>query len=124
MDTTSNLWFTTPISGLQVVDDPSLPDQTSTAIKRPRTRRAYDARTMATIIKRPYGFQLRISHKLLTKDLWATFDTREAAEQYGRQLEGLLAQGIVPAVGPFTGRQTSRMFLMPIDSLGVRRRQD
>jgi integrase len=52
---------------------------------------------MATIIKRPYGFQLRISHKLLPKDLWATFDTREAAEQYGRQLEGLLAQGIVPA---------------------------
>lgn len=52
---------------------------------------------MATIIKRPYGFQLRITHKLLPKDLWATFDTREAAEQYGRQLEGLLAQGIVPA---------------------------
>lgn len=52
---------------------------------------------MATIIKRPYGFQLRISHKLLPKDLWATFDTREAAEQYSRQLEGLLAQGIVPA---------------------------
>lgn len=52
---------------------------------------------MATIIKCPYGFQLRISHKLLSKDLWATFDTREAAEQYGRQLEGLLAQGIVPA---------------------------
>jgi integrase len=52
---------------------------------------------MASIIKRPYGFQLRIKHKLLPKDLWATFDTREAAEQYGRQLEGLLAQGIVPA---------------------------
>lgn len=52
---------------------------------------------MATIIKRPYGFQLRISHRLLSKDLWATFDTRDAAEQYGRQLEGLLAQGIVPA---------------------------
>jgi hypothetical protein len=49
---------------------------------------------MATINKRPYGFQLRISHKLLPKDLWATFDTREAAEQYGRQLEGLLAQHI------------------------------
>jgi hypothetical protein len=58
---------------------------------------AYDARIMATIIKRPYGFQLRVSHKLLPKDLWATFDTRDAAEQYGRQLEGLLAQGIVPA---------------------------
>jgi hypothetical protein len=52
---------------------------------------------MASIIKRPYGFQLRIKHKLLPKDLWAAFDTREAAEQYGRQLEGLLAQGIVPA---------------------------
>jgi hypothetical protein len=65
----------------------------STAIKHRRTHRAYDARTMATITKRPYGFQLRISHKLLPKDLWATFDTREAAEQYGRQLEGLLAQG-------------------------------
>lgn len=52
---------------------------------------------MATIIKRPYGFQLRVSHKLLPKDLWATFDTRDAAEQYGKQLEGLLAQGIVPA---------------------------
>lgn len=58
---------------------------------------AYDARTMATIIKRPYGCQLRISHKLLTKDLWATFDTREAAEQSCRQLEGLLTQGIVSA---------------------------
>jgi integrase len=52
---------------------------------------------MATITKRPYGFQLRISHRLLPKDLWATFDTKEAAEQYARQLEGLLAQGIVPA---------------------------
>jgi integrase len=52
---------------------------------------------MATITKRPYGFQLRISHRLLPKDLWATFDTRDAAEQYARQLEGLLAQGIVPA---------------------------
>jgi hypothetical protein len=50
---------------------------------------------MATIIKRPYGFQLRVSHKLLPKNLWATFDTREAAEQYGRQLEGLLAQGSI-----------------------------
>jgi len=52
---------------------------------------------MANITKCPYGFQLRIVHKLLPKPLWATFDTREAAEQYGRQLEGLLAQGIVPA---------------------------
>lgn len=70
---------------------------TSTGIKHPGSSVTYDARTMATITKRPYGYQLRISHKLLPKDLWATFDTRDAAEQYARQLEGLLAQGIVPA---------------------------
>ena len=97
MDTTWNLWCTTRVDGLQVVYVLGLCGITSMRIKPRRTRRAYDARTMATIIKRPYGFQLRISHKLLSKDLWATFDTREAAEQYGRQLEGLLAQGIVPA---------------------------
>jgi hypothetical protein len=34
---------------------------------------------------------------LLPKDFWATFDTRDAAEQYGQQLEALLAQGVVPA---------------------------
>jgi hypothetical protein len=33
----------------------------------------------------------------LPKTFWATFDTREAAEQYGTQLERLLAQGVVPA---------------------------
>ncbi|MCC2973577.1 tyrosine-type recombinase/integrase [Massilia sp. IC2-476] len=52
---------------------------------------------MATIIKRPYGYQLRVTHKLLPKPLWATFDDYETAERYGKQLEGLLAQGIVPA---------------------------
>jgi hypothetical protein len=52
---------------------------------------------MPTIWSRKYGFQLRVSHKLLPKDFWATIDTRDAAEQYGRQLEALLAQGIVPA---------------------------
>lgn len=41
-------------------------------------------------------FQLRVSHKLLDKPLYATFDSREQAEAYGTQLEGLLAQGIVP----------------------------
>lgn len=51
---------------------------------------------MGTLYTRPYGFQIRITNKLLPKDLWATFDTREAAEQYMDQLEGLLAQGIVP----------------------------
>ncbi len=52
---------------------------------------------MATIIKRPYGYQLRVTHKLLPKPLYHTFDDYETAERYGKQLEGLLAQGIVPA---------------------------
>lgn len=52
---------------------------------------------MANIIKRPYGYQLCVTHKLLPKRLWITFDDYEAAEQYGRQLESLLEQGIVPA---------------------------
>ena len=53
---------------------------------------------MASITQTPAGaFQLRIKNKLLPKILWATFDTREQAEAYGRQLEGLLAQGIVPS---------------------------
>jgi integrase len=51
---------------------------------------------MGTLYTRPYGFQIRVTHKLLPKDLWATFDTRDAAEEYMHQLEGLLAQGIVP----------------------------
>ena len=41
-------------------------------------------------------FQLRVSSKLLDKPLYATFDSKEQAEAYGAQLEGLLAQGIVP----------------------------
>lgn len=52
---------------------------------------------MANIIKRPYGYQLCVAHKLLPKRLWITFDDYETAEQYGKQLESLLAQGIVPA---------------------------
>jgi hypothetical protein len=95
--TTWNLWCTTRIGGLLVLYVRLLFSPTSIEINHRPIHWAYDARIMATIIKRPYGFQLRVSHKLLPKDLWATFDTREAAEQYGRQLEGLLAQRIVPA---------------------------
>lgn len=51
---------------------------------------------MGTLYTRPYGYQIRIKHRLLPKDLWATFDTREAAQQYMDQLEALLAQSIVP----------------------------
>lgn len=53
---------------------------------------------MSTIKARANGtFQLRISNKLLPKPLYATFDSLEQAKAYGTQLEGLLAQGIVPA---------------------------
>ena len=53
---------------------------------------------MASIKKTPSGsFQLCIKNKLLPKTLWATFDSLEQARAYGDQLEGLLAQGIVPA---------------------------
>jgi hypothetical protein len=52
---------------------------------------------MSTIKSFPNGnFQLRVSSKLLDKPLYATFDTREEAEAYGTQLEGLPAQGVVP----------------------------
>jgi hypothetical protein len=43
---------------------------------------------MPSIVKRPYRFQLRVNHRLLPKDLWATFDDYDTAERYGKQLEG------------------------------------
>ena len=43
------------------------------------------------------NFQLRVTSKLLGKPLYATFDTKEQAETYGRHLDALLAQGIVPS---------------------------
>lgn len=53
---------------------------------------------MASIKQTPSGsFQISVKNKLLPKTLWATFDTRDQAEAYASQLEGLLAQGIVPA---------------------------
>ncbi len=53
---------------------------------------------MASIKSRANGtFQLSIKNKLLPKTLWATFDSHEQAQAYGKQLEALLAQGIVPA---------------------------
>lgn len=52
---------------------------------------------MSTIKQRANGtFQLRISNKLLPKPLYATFDSFEQAQAYGTQLDGLLAQGVVP----------------------------
>lgn len=52
---------------------------------------------MSTIKTNPSGtFQLRITNKLLPKDFYSTFNTREAAVEYGNRLENLLKQGIVP----------------------------
>lgn len=41
-------------------------------------------------------FQLRVTHKLLAKPFIFTFPTNDDASGYGRQLEALLARGIVP----------------------------
>ncbi len=65
---------------------------------------------MASIKTTPFGtFQLSVKNKLLPKTFWATFDTDDEAQRYGQQLEGLLAQGIVPASlpAPRAGPSTS-----------------
>src|SRR6185503_7588640 len=50
----------------------------------------------ASIQKRGEKWQLRVVSPLLPKKFISTFDSEEAAIQYGEQLEGLLAQSIVP----------------------------
>lgn len=66
------------------------------AVDNPLSR-YYDG-IMASIKKLPSGsFQLSVKNRLLPKTLWVTFDSFEQADAYGKQLEGLLAQGIVPA---------------------------
>ncbi|HEX8611264.1 MAG TPA: hypothetical protein VF800_08245 [Telluria sp.] len=53
---------------------------------------------MASIKITPSGtFQLSVKNKLLPTSFWARFDTFDEAQRYGQQLDGLLAQGIVPA---------------------------
>jgi integrase len=53
---------------------------------------------MSTVKILPSGnFQLRVTSKLLGRPLYATFDTKEQAQSYGRHLDTLLAQGIVPS---------------------------
>jgi integrase len=52
---------------------------------------------MASIKQTATGtFQVCFQNKLLPKRLWMTFDTFEQADAYTKQLEVLLAQGIVP----------------------------
>jgi hypothetical protein len=53
---------------------------------------------MASIKRTATGtYQVCFQNKLLPKRLWMTFDTFEQADAYTKQLEALLAQGIVPA---------------------------
>jgi integrase len=50
----------------------------------------------ASIQERSGKFQLRVTHKLLPRPFFFTFDARDAAESYRDQLQALLARGIVP----------------------------
>jgi integrase len=52
---------------------------------------------MSTIKVNPSGtFQLRVQNKLLPQTFYSTFNTREAAVEYGEKLERWLKQGVVP----------------------------
>lgn len=42
-------------------------------------------------------FELTIRNKLLPKPVYLTFETREEADAYGKQVDMLLAAGVVPA---------------------------
>ena len=48
------------------------------------------------IQQRGSNFQLRVTHKLLHKPFFATFDSRVEAERAGLQLSAMLASGVVP----------------------------
>lgn len=51
---------------------------------------------MPTIQQRGSTFQLRVKSKLLPKPYFHTFDTFEEADRYGKQIEALLKNGVVP----------------------------
>ncbi len=53
---------------------------------------------MSSVRVTPAGrFELTIRSKLLPKRIFMTFDTKKEAEDYGQQLDQLLAAGVVPA---------------------------
>ena len=69
---------------------------------------------MASVRQTPGGkWELTIKHKLLPKRIYLTFDTEQAAEAYGVQVQGLLKAGIVPAglVNDGDGRSRERVLL-------------
>jgi integrase len=51
---------------------------------------------MAFVKQRGKVFQLRVTHKLLPKPYYDTFDDEVSARNYGEQLEAILARGVVP----------------------------
>lgn len=51
---------------------------------------------MPSVQPRGSKFQLRVTHKLLPKPFFHTFEDEAAAYTYGHQLEAVLAKGIVP----------------------------
>ena len=48
------------------------------------------------IQQRGAGYQLRVTHKLLPRAFFHTFDTRDEADGYGDRLLALLGRGVVP----------------------------
>lgn len=59
--------------------------------------RACIVRGMATVTKRGNAYQLRVTHRLLKRPFYATFDSEAEARAYGAQLETQLASGTIPA---------------------------
>jgi integrase len=51
---------------------------------------------MATVTKRGAAYQLRVTHRLLPRPYYSTFDTEAEARSFGAHMERLLAAGRVP----------------------------
>lgn len=51
---------------------------------------------MSSVQPRGAKWQLRVTHKLLPKPFFQTFDSQVEAQNYGDRLEALLANGVVP----------------------------
>lgn len=58
----------------------------------------YSAAPMAVSVQERNGkYQLRVTHRLLPRPFFHTFDAEAEARSYGAQLQALLAKGVVPA---------------------------
>ena len=78
---------------------------------------------MSSIQPRGGSFQLRVKHRLLAKPYIKTFEDRDEADRYGKQLEALLAQGIVPeGIDRPKGALASRLLIEVIREYSLRAR--